>query len=279
MIRSVLVGVSFPLLFSSLAVAAESTPAVAGSPDEISTMPAPYRVADPWFTRATVTALGGVTTVGATMPVSTMSRDYSGQVQVGGMSIDMQGRRLGFAMSLVGGSGEDVNAPVDGLDRSQMTFGEARLSVGGVIANSPGVFLSAGPAVEARMTAVGSLETGNEALASWQSTILGAELRSRFFLTPRVFFSGSAFLGALPASGYWQTVDAVPSEEGTSILESGTLTSSAVFAGTVSASLRPTEWIALSTGVSVREATYGFENHATGREEMIRPFVGLDLMY
>lgn len=279
MIRSLLVGVSFPMLFSSIAFAADSTPAVGGSPDEISTMPLQYRVADPWFTRATVTALGGMSTVGATMPVTTMSRDYSGQVQVGGMAIDMQGRRLGFALSLVGGSGTQVNAPVEGLERSQMTFGEARVSVGGVIANSPGVFLSAGPAVEARMSAVGSLEAGNEALASWQTTLLGAEVRSRFFLTPRVFFSGSAFLGVLPVSGYWQTVDAAPASEDGEILETGTLESSTVFAGTLSGSLRPTEWIALSTGVSVREAAYGFEGQGKGSEQMIRPFVGLDLMY
>lgn len=287
MIRS-LVGVSFPLLlslFSSVAVAAEppvSSPARPTSvvaedlaPEGIVTaaIPVRYRVADPWLTRATVTVHGGASTVGAEMPLGAMAHEYTGSVDAAGLSIDLQGRRLGFALEVAGGSGERVNAPVEGIERSQLTFGEARMSLGPAL-NAPGLFLSVGPAIEGRMTGVGSFDPGNEALASWQTTVAGAEARSRFFLSPRVFFSGSVFAGGIPLAGNWRTVDAAG---GT--VEEGRLERAAVVAGTVSASLRPTESIALTGGVAARQATYGFESRLEGREGTIRPFVGLELLY
>lgn len=231
------------------------------------------QVADPWFTRASVSAQGGLSSWSTSMPVPGLDASDRGQGNAGRLAIDIYGRRLGFNLALGGTLAQRAAAPVDGAEGSSMSNGEISLAFTYAIANSEGFFLGVGPGFEARLTALGTMETGNEAFASWQTFTPGADVRARYFVSPRVFFTGAAFLAPATVSGNWQAVDAATSQ-----VESGTIRGGHVLAGAVSASVRPAEWVALSGGLAVRDASYRMEN-GTGREGGIRPYVGLELLY
>lgn len=240
-------------------------------------------VADPWSTRASVSAVAGVSTMNASIPVSVLESEYEGQARMAGLAIDLHGRRLGFHLDLAASATEQVNAPVDGATGTRLTHAEGALGLGATIVNGRGLYVSAGPGVEARATAVGDFEQGNEAVASWQSVIAGGEVRARVFAGPRVYVTASAFAGVLPVYGGWQSVDAAAATSSTGPVGSARLEESLVLAGHVAAAVRPAEWVAFSAGVGARDARYTFVDaggaSSEGAERTVRPYVALELLY
>lgn len=239
-------------------------------------------VADPWLTRATVTTLASASYLDAGIPLAEMNDRYHGRAPGGGLAIDLFGRALGFHLSLLGGGSRAVTAPVPGVTDPRFTTGEARAAITGVVANRHGAFVSFGPAVEARAAAVGHFEQGNEAVATWQSVVGGADLRGRVLASPRLYLTGSAFAGGLPLSGGWQSVDAArvtPSQGSMQVMQAAELTGALVVSATASASYRAAEWAALSAGLSARAARYAWKNDGRGHERSLRPFLALELLY
>ena len=254
----------------------EAIPPAEPEPLPVPALPRRAAAHDPWFTRATVSAQGGKSTLAAEIPVTGMNSRYEGAHQAGGLAIDLYGRRLGFNLAFAGGASRDATAPIDGVGGTRITTGEASASFTGVLWNSPGVFLAVGPSIEGRATAIGHFEEGNEAVASWQTVIAGGDARARVFAGPHVFFTGHVFAGALPVSGAWQSVDAAAA--GGEVVSTGELTDAFVLSGSASVSFRPAEWVAVSGGVAARTATYTFEDR-TGSENTIRPYLALELLY
>lgn len=240
-------------------------------------------VADPWSTRGTVSALAGVSSVQASIPVAAMETEYAGESRMAGLAIDLHGRRLGFHLDLAASATEQVNAPVDGATGTRLTHAEGALGLGATLVSSRGVYLSAGPALEARATAVGDFSQGNEAVASWQSVVAGGDVRARVFAGAHVYVTASAFAGAIPLHGGWQSVDAASATSTDGPVASARLEDALVFSGHVAAAVRPAEWVAFSAGVGARHATYGYRDDAglrgEGTERSVRPYVALELLY
>ena len=240
-------------------------------------------VADPWSTRATVTAAAGVSTVNTSIPVAALENDYAGEARMAGLAIDLHGRRLGFHLALAGSATEQVDAPIESAEGSRLTHVEGALGLGATVVNARGIYLSAGPALEARATAVGHFEQGDEAVASWETVVAGGDVRARIFAGPRVYFTGSAFAGVAPLYGGWQSVDAATAATSADPVGSARLTESTVFAGHLAAAVRPAEWVAFSAGVGVRHAAYTFTDDAgtesRGEERGVRPYLALELLY
>lgn len=269
------IAVLFSVRVADAVEAAEAVPKSEMASGITSEYPGSARVADPWFTRGTMSVQGGASNWTSSMPIPGMKEDARGEGSGAAMVVDLYGRRLGFHLALAGGVTQNAPAPVEGAEGSRMTAGEMHAAFSAVLWNSDGLFLAVGPGFEGRATALGTTEEGNQALTSWQTVIGGADMRARYFVGPRVYFTGSAFLGAAPIVGRWQSVDAAASD----VMHEGDLHDPIVLAGNLSASVRPAEWIAFSGGLSVRDARYRFDGGATGREQCLRPYLGLELLY
>ena len=240
------------------------------------------RVSDPWNTRGTLSMTAAQTTFSATIPAAGADRHFAGAAQGGVLAIDLYGRRLGFDLLLAGSQAALAN-PDPAAPIPRAASGEASAAFTGVILNSRGIFLAAGPGVEARATMAGALSADtNAAATSWQTAVAGGALHARVFVGPHVYLTGHGFAGAVALSGHWQSVDAAQiltsSSAGTAPIESGTLRDPAVYSGSLAASVRPVEWIALSGGVAARDASFATDGgHA--REHGVRPFLGIELLY
>ncbi len=263
--------------FEPSAVAAPDTTMVITAPP---TLPRRARVADPWFTRGSVTMAGGLTAWDAVMPVPGMAEKVNASAPTGGFDVDLYGRQIAFHLSFAGLASNQASAPVEGIDNASLTSGEVRANLSAALWNSHGVFVGAGPGIEGRITTIGTLETGDEAFSSWQTVVAGADVRMRVFLGPRLFLTGTVFYGLMPLQGSWQTVNAAPpSGDQSDWLQEGSITKSAVLSTSIGASLRPAEWIALHGGVAIRSATHELDVGETGKESGLRPFLGLELLY
>lgn len=236
------------------------------------------RVADPWFTRGTVAANGGVVAWSTTMAAPGGEPiPATGSASAAGISVDLHGRRLAFALGLSGSATDDVASPIEGAagTPARFTAGEARAAFDATILNARGIYVAAGAGIEARASAYGSFDQGNELVTSWQTVVAGADLRARVFAGPRVYFAGSLFAGAVPVALRWQRVDAA----GTDPLSAGSLEDPFVLAASAGVGVRPVEWLALAGGVVARDASYRLDDGSEAREQCIRPYVGIELLY
>lgn len=231
------------------------------------------RSTDPALPPATMSVQAGEANWRSTMPIASELREARGDARSIALALDLYGKRAGFHIALSGAAGENHGVSAAQAGNSQLTASEVRAALTGVLMGSRGVFVAIGPGLEGRSTSIGLTEAGNESATRWQTVVAGADLRTRVFAGERIYFTGSAFVGAAPVAGGWE------STQGPKTVGSGSLSKSLVFAGNVSASLRPTEWIALSAGVAARAADYRFMNGATGRERAVRPYLGIELLY
>lgn len=236
--------------------------------------------------RMTVSMQAAANTFAATMP--TGSGSIAGRNDGGILGIDVYGRYVGFDLQLTGNEGS--LAPTPALPTASAATGGASAAITGVLWNSYGVFLGAGPAVEARATVSGVLDqsaspSNASSATSWQTVVGGAALHARVFAGHYVYFTGHAFYGAVPLSGTWQqasasSVMAFSTGSSTGPTTVGTLTNPSVFSGSLAASLRPLNFMAITGGLNARQANF---TTSSGGPRMIErsstPFVGLELMY
>ncbi len=232
----------------------------------VRTAPGRSRVADPWETRAAVR-------VSASDARWAVDGAEETAVRGGSLDVDLYGRRLGFHLGLAGGASEMAEL---GTDAVRYTYGEARVGLTAAV-NARGVFVGVGPALEARASALAVTSEGADSLTSWQSAVAGGELRARAFAGRRVFVTASAFAGLAPLAGEWQAVNAT-TEAGVDPFGSGRVEMKRVLDGSLAASLRAAEWIAVSGGVSVREASFAIEGEER-RERTVKPFAGVELLF
>ena len=234
--------------------------------------------ADPWFTRGTIAMTAGQTTFDANVH----GASFAGNGQGGQLGVDHYGRHLGFDLVLAGSQAALPGGPADtAVIPSRAEAGEVDAAFTGALLNSHGLFLAIGPAVEARATMAGTFEQGNALATSWQTVVGGGALHTRVFAGPHVYFTGHGYYGAVPLSGHWQTVDAAQaaaSTTGTPLL-AGNVKDPSVVSGSLAASVRPVEWLALSGGIAARDATFSLDDGTHSHEHSVRPFLGLELLY
>jgi hypothetical protein len=235
--------------------------------------------------RMTVSMQAGANTFNATMPGGNSS--IAGRTNGGILAVDFYGHYVGFDLQLTGNEGQLSGTPA-APDASAATGG-ASAALTGVLWNSYGVFLGAGPAVEARATMSGSLDgsasaTNASSATSWQTVVGGAAAHARVFAGHYVYFTGHAFYGAIPLSGTWQQANAsslmaFSTGSAAGPTTSGTLTDPRVFYGSLAASVRPFNWMAFTGGLDSRQASFVSSGGTRALERSSTPFVGLELVY
>lgn len=248
----------------------------------------PPRGPDPWKTRTNVSFTGAsAATTDTRMPLGALGDRHRGEGSSGVLGFDAHGRWMGFHFTLGGTRLErDRALAVEGVGAAEeraVTTVDSRASLTVVLWRTRGVFVAAGPSLEGRLSTVGSIAQARASAGSWQTVVGGGDLRTRIFFGRHVYASANVFAGFVPVAGGWQALDVdaarILAGDDRRPVTSSSLDKATVFGGTAAFGLRPFEPLAISAGVSLREARYRFADGTRGSEHGLRPFLGLDLFY
>ncbi|WP_375770167.1 hypothetical protein NR798_04555 [Archangium gephyra] len=246
--------------------------------------------ADPLGTRGTVTANGRYTLWSVEVPIPGNPKLMKGSAIGGSMSTDLYGRMLGFDLGYRVLTTNAINGDERELpETTSYTAFEVQPGFNYVFVNSTPFFLSAGIGANARVNLMNVDEPLARSLGMWSTISAGPNVRTRLFLGPNFYLTGSLFVGLLKVAGFWTAAGLnAATAPPAAFYNKGDLEGLFVINGAASLAWRPLEWFAVSAGFGYRQGSFTVtEKDASGNtrergsanETDLQPFAGVEFLY